>query len=458
MSSIHQYLDLYREHRALIEAGSCTVMNAVRPQVAEHLTAAVLPDKRVERYKYTDAEAAFAPDFGINLHRFLAVKDPYKDYHCSVPEMSTLVIYVVNDVVAPLRNPHLVPEGVTICSLREAQARCPELLERYYHRAAAAEPANAHKHTDRTERDAITLLNTLLAQDGLFIHFAPGVQFDRTLQIVFLATGRNPMMSNRRLLVVAEEGASANLLLCEHADAQPGHLTTQVTEIFAAACARIDCYTLEETQADHTRFSNVYVEQQTDSRVGLHSIALTTGRSRTMTNVRLLGAGADCQTSGAVIADAQQQVDNNLLIDHVAEGCTSDMLYKYVLDGKSEAAWAGKVLVRPGAQQTLSHQSSANLCLSPAARVHSLPMLEIYADDVKCNHGSTVGRLDEAALLYLRQRGIPEPEAKLLLQHAFVNDVLQRIKIDHLRERLSHLVELRFRGELRHCKGCRHQC
>ena len=131
------------------------------------------------------------------------------------------------------------------------------------------------------------------------------------------------------------------------------------------------------------------------------------------------------------------------------------MLYKYVLDGKATGAWAGKVLVSEGAQKTASEQINANLCASPEARVYSQPMLEIYADDVKCNHGSTIGKLDEAALFYMRQRGIEEQEARLLLQHAFVNDVLQRVEIEQLRERLSHLVDLRFRGQLSRCKGCK---
>ena len=173
-----------------------------------------------------------------------------------------------------------------------------------------------------------------------------------------------------------------------------------------------------------------------------------------MTNARLLGEGADCQTGGMAITDGKQHVDNTLLVDHVAENCTSDMMYKYVLDGESTAVFAGKVMVRPDAQKTLSQQNSANICLSPTAHAHALPMLEIYADDVRCNHGATIGKLDETALLYLRQRGIPLAEAKLLLQHAFVNDVLQRIPIEALRERLSHLVELRFRGELHHCQDC----
>lgn len=133
------------------------------------------------------------------------------------------------------------------------------------------------------------------------------------------------------------------------------------------------------------------------------------------------------------------------------------MLYKYVLNEHSVGAFAGKVYVAPGAQQTASQQTNANLCVSPTARAFSQPMLEIYADDVKCNHGSSIGKLDETALFYMRQRGIPEVEARLLLQHAFINDVLRHVEIPHLHDRLSQLVELRFRGELSKCKGC-HGC
>lgn len=454
MSSLTQYLDLYHEHQALIDKGSCAVMNAPRADAAQWLATQTLPTKRVERYKYTNAEEAFAPDFGLNLRRFAFVRNPYKQYPCSVSEMDALTLFVVGDVVMPLPTTYSLPQGVTVGSIVQAAQTMPELVAQHYNRASAQEPANAHKHTDRTERDPITQLNTLLAQDGVFIHLPKGVKLERALQVVFVSVGKADTMANRRLLVVAEEDTKLDLLLCEHAEGKLNYLTTQVTEIFAAERAEVNVFALEETSATNHRFCNIYVEQQANSRVAMSSIALTTGLSRTMINARLLGPGADCQTTGAVIADGQQHVDNNLLVDHVAEACTSDMLYKYVLDGQAEAAWAGKVLVRPGAQHTLSQQNSANICLSPTARVHSLPMLEIYADDVKCNHGATIGKLDEMALLYCRQRGIPEAEARLLLQHAFVNDVLQRISIDALRERLSHLVERRFRGELHHCKGC----
>lgn len=457
MSSVQQYLDLYHEQRALIEQNSSAPLNAQRAAAAECLLHLPLPTRRVERYKYTDADAAFAPDFGVNLHRF-PMLGKEKLPSCQVPQLHTLLLQVNNDVVLPFASDVVLPEGVTIMSLNDAARQYPELVERYYHQAAAQEPANAHKHTDRVKRDAVTMLNTMLVQDGIFVHVAAGVKCDRTLQVVFRAAANIDFMSNRRVLVVAEAESRIDLLFCEHAEGTHRYLSTQVTEIFTAPRAEVNLYTLEETHAHNTRFSNIYVEQEAESRVSINAIALLTGISRTMVNARLLGRGADCQTTGAVIADGEQRVDNSVLIDHVAEACTSDMLYKYVLDGESEAAFAGKVLVRPGAQHTLSQQTSANICISPTAKVHSQPMLEIYADDVKCNHGSTIGKLDEGALLYLRQRGIPEKEARLLLQHAFINDVLQRVHLSPLRERLSYLVEQRFRGELCHCQSSCQGC
>lgn len=452
MSSLQQYLDLYRDAHSLIEQHSCAPLNARRAEVAQLLEGRTLPTTKVERYKYTNADVAFAPDFGVNFKRFQG--GAQKLCKCSVSDLPTYALYVVNDVVMPMPEGETLPQGVTLLSFSQAATQCPELLEKYYHQAAAQEPANAHKDVQRTERDVITLLNTLLVQDGILLHLSAGTKLDKALQIVFHTQAKQPIMANRRLLVVAEAEAEADILICEHAKGEKDSLSTQVTEVYLDERAAVSIYNLEETREGHSRFSNIYVEQQGESRFSLNSIALTTGLSRTMTNARLLGQGADCQTAGMAITDGKQHVDNSLLVDHVAENCTSDMMYKYILDGESTAVFAGKVMVRPDAQKTLSQQNSANLCISPNAHVHALPMLEIYADDVRCNHGATIGKLDEGALLYLRQRGIPLAEAKLLLQHAFVNDVLQRVPIEALRERLSHLVELRFRGELHHCQDC----
>lgn len=451
MKSHQQYIDLYREHGALIASGSCEVLNAQREAAARQLADQGFPTRKVERYKYTSAEEAFAPDFGLNLKRMAPGVNPYEAYKCNVPNLSTALFFVVNDVPFPASagTKASLPEGVVVESLCQAARSHAGLLARYYNQAAATD------RDFRTGHDGVTLLNTLLAQDGLFIYLPAGVRLKSPIQVVNVSAARMDMMSVRRILIVAEEGAEGAILLCDHAEATHRYLSTQVVEVFAAKDAHIDLYSIEETSASNTRFSTMYVEQEAGSKVSYDGVTLTCGTSRNRLDVRLRGEGAVSELYGAVIADGNQHVDNNMIVEHLAPKCSSDMLYKYVLDDDSVGAFAGKVYVATGAQQTVSQQTNANLCASPTAHAYSQPMLEIYADDVKCNHGSTIGKLDEGALFYMRQRGIPEQEARLLLQHAFVNEVLRHVQIPLLHERLSQLVNLRFRGELNKCRGCR---
>ncbi len=446
MSSEQQYIDLYNRQRTLLDAGSPDALNACRDAAYKAFAANGLPTHRLERYKYCDVQAAFAPDYGLNLRRSVPAADPYETYRCAVPNLSASVYYVVNDtpvIIADKTAP--LPEGVSVCAFRNADGDCRRLIETHYQRAAGK------------DCDGVAALNTMLAQDGLLIHIPDGACLDHPLQIVNVAVALQPLMAVRRVLIIAGRGAKGNILFCDHAIGQTDYLTTQVVEVFAAADADVALYSLEETSGGNRRFNNVYVEQQAGSHVSYNGIVLTCGQTRNTVDFRLLGPGACAVANGAIIADGHQRVDNNILVDHIAPNCQSDLLYKYVLDGHSTGAYAGRVLVRHDAQKTASQQTNANICAAPTAHAFAQPMLEIYADDVKCNHGSSTGKLDEAALFYMRQRGIPESEARLLLQHAFINDVLRRIGMEQLRDRLSHLVELRFRGQLSQCREC-HGC
>ncbi len=218
--------------------------------------------------------------------------------------------------------------------------------------------------------------------------------------------------------------------------------------------AHLELNCLEETHFKNTRVSNVYIEQQANSRVNHNVITLHNGVTRNRLDLVFKGEGAECHCNGCVVADKQQHVDNNTLIDHQVPHCTSNELYKYVLDDHAVGAFAGRVLVRQEAQKTSSQETNQNLCAAKTARMYTQPMLEIYADDVKCAHGSTVGQLNDAALFYMQQRGISLKEAKLLLEFAFVNEVIDKMELEPLRDRLHHLVEKRFRGELNKCEGC----
>jgi Fe-S cluster assembly protein SufD len=262
------------------------------------------------------------------------------------------------------------------------------------------------------------------------------------------------MMVNRRLLVILEESAEATLLFCDHAMDTVRFLTTQVAEVFCADNSRLDMYELEETHTKCNRFSNLYIKAGRDCRVSHNNITLFNGTTRNTTEVMLCGEGAELTLNGAVVADKSQHVDNNTLIDHKVPNCVSNQLYKYVIDEQAVGAFAGRILVEKDAQKTLSTENNANLCASTDARMYTQPMLEIYADDVKCAHGSTVGVLDTNALFYMQQRGIPLEEARMLLMFAFVGQVIDQVTLEPLRDRLHYLVEKRFRGELNKCTGC----
>ena len=439
----NQYTDIYKECRDMLCQHSTEVMNAVRDQAFGDFQAQGFPTRKVERYKYTDMEKLFEPDYGLNLKRLDIPVNPYNAFKCDVPNLSTSLYFIVNDAFYSKNDPKApLPEGVIIGSLKEEADRHPELIGKYYARIA------------KTDEDAVTALNTMLAQDGLLVYVPKHVVVDRAIQVINILRSDVDLMVNRRVLVILEEGADIRLLFCDHAADDRNFLATQVIEAYVGDNASLHLYCLEETHAKNKRVSNLYIKQEANSRVNHTIITLHNGITRNKTDLTLSGEGASCVLNGCVIADKEQHVDNNTLIDHQAAHCDSKELYKYVLDDKATGAFAGKVLVRQGAQQTTSEERNNNICATKEARMFTQPMLEIYADDVKCNHGSTTGKLDEGALFYMQQRGIPEAEARLLLQHAFINDVLRHVKIEHLYERLAHLVELRFRGELGKCRGC----
>ena len=448
MASEQQYIELYQQAREMIFSHAPEVMNAVRDQAFEDFCQQGFPSKKVERYKYTDLQKLFEPDYGVNLSRLQIPVDPYETFRCDVPNLSTSLYFVVNDMFYTQSQPkgHL-PEGVIVGSLRDY----PELIGKYYAKLA------------KTSEDAVTALNTMLAQDGLLVYVPKNVKVDRAIQVINIlkATPQNAqrqvpdLMVNRRVLIILEENAEIKMLFCDHAADDKNFLATQVIEAYVGDNASLDLYCLEETHYKNVRVSNVYIDQQANSRVNHNVITLHNGVTRNKLDLTFSGEGAECACYGCVIADKEQHVDNNTLITHKVSHCTSNELYKYVLDDKSTGAFAGRVLVEHGAQKTTSQMTNQNLTATREARMYTQPMLEIYADDVKCAHGSTVGQINDAALFYMRQRGIPLKEAKLLLQNAFINEVIDKMQLEPLRDRLHYLIEKRFRGELNKCEGCK---
>ena len=444
MSSEKQYIDLYNQCKGMVNKHAPQVLNDLRDKAFDDFCRLGFPSKKVERYKYTDMQKIFEPNYGLNLNRLEIPVNPYDVFKCDVPNLSTSLYFVVNDCFYDKMLPKCsLAEGVIVGSLSKVAAEHPELVAKYYGKIA------------NTGDDAVTALNTMLSQDGLMVYVPKNVKVEKAIQVINILRSDVDLMVNRRVLIVMEQGSEAKFLFCDHAADDRNFLATQVIEAFVGENAKLDLYCLEETHYKNTRVSNVYIEQQANSVVNHNVITLHNGVTRNRLDLVFKGEGAECFANGCVIGDKSQHIDNNTLIDHQVGHCTSHQLYKYVLGDEAVGAFAGRILVRKDAQKTSSNEINQNLCTTKKARMFTQPMLEIYADDVKCSHGSTVGQLNDAAMFYMRQRGISEKEAKLLLEFAFVNEVVDQIQLEPLKERLRYLVEKRFRGELNKCEGCK---
>lgn len=447
MGSLSQYTDIYRDHREALDSHSAPVINAMRAEAYEALKGKELPDRHTEGYEKTSIEEMMAPDFGLNINRVNIPVDVAASFHCGVPNMSTLLGIVVNDSFHPVGTMlSRLPDGVIYGSLAKAAAEHPELVGRYYGKVASLDSAT-------------TALNTMLVQDGVFIYVPKGVALEKPLQLVNIFSSPTPLMAIRRVLIVMEEGASAQLLVCDHTqDCAQKYLSSQIVEIALNANSRLDYYDLEESGEGTARCSSIYARQESGSSLLINGMTLSCGNTRNDYAIEIAGDGCDTLLAGMAIASGHQHIDNNSSVNHRGSHCHSRQLFKYVLDDDASGAFEGGIVVNEGAVMTEAYQSDRNLLASTGAKMHTKPQLLIYCDDVKCSHGATTGQLDQEALFYMRSRGIGEKMARTMLMQAFMSEVIDTVRMEGLRDRLHMLVEKRFHGQQSFCGDCASGC
>jgi len=434
MSSLTQYIQLYDANSELIDSAcGAPALNAARRRARRALDGAVLPDRHTEGYEKTSLDELFAPDLGVNISRLRMPVDVAASFKCDVPNLSTLMAIVEGDTFVPtstlLSN---MPEGLTVMSLARAAVEEPETVERYYGSVASlARPEVA--------------LNTMMAQDGVYIHVGRGVKVRRPVQIVNIFGTPTTMAAFRRILVVAEPESEINILLCDHTRrAGTQYLSSQVIEVVALDGARVDIYDIEEATPDTHRVSGLFARQSDRTSLLVNGMTLLNGATRNDYDIDIAGSHADTMLAGMAIASATQHVDNSSDVHHRAPRSKSNQLFKYALDGKATGAFEGSIEVTPEAPFTEAFQSNRNILASRDARMHTKPQLLIYNDEVKCSHGATTGQLDANALFYMQTRGIPLEEARTLLMQAFMVDVIDTIRVPEVRDRLRYLVDRRF--------------
>lgn len=439
-----QYIDLYKQHHESIKKHSTGVMNDLRDDAFALFEKLRFPTVALENYKYSDLKAGLSIDYGVNINRIPIPVNPYEVFTCDVPGIHSYLYFVVNDAFYPVKDirNNSLPEGVIIGSVNQVAETYPELVKQYFGKLSSK------------KEDGLVAFNGAFAQDGFFMYVPKNVVLDKPVQLVNIMRSDVDFMANSHNLIILEEGAKAQLLVCDHTVDDVRFLSNRVTEVFVSENATYEHYKLENMHVKTTNLATLLIDQQTSSNVLANVITLHNGQTRNTVEIDLDGEHCETLLCGMVIGDKNQQVDNFTSIIHNKPNCHSRELFKYVLDDMAKGGFTGKLYVAKDAQKTAAFQTNRNILLSKTAKMRTKPQLEIYADDVKCSHGATIGQLDESAKFYMQARGISEAEARLLLMFAFTNDVIENIRIPALQDRVKMLVEKRLRGELSKCEGC----
>ena len=382
------------------------------------------PDTRVEAWKYTDLRSlrrrAFSPVVASgNISE--STLQPWLFDHAP---MHRLVF--VDGRFAPNLCPFQVwLKGVTLTSLATAMEHSPDELEALL------------GHTLATDRPGFDAMNAAFLQDGAFIRLGRDAVLEQPIHLLFISTGQEDAMTTVRNIIQAGPGSAATVIESWVALNDATSLTNTVTEIMLDENAALAHYKLEQEGGAATHIGGLYVQQDRNSHLDAHSIALGGRLVRNELQVDINGEGAECNLNGLTLTHEQQHVDNNTRIEHHSPQASSNEWYRGILDDRSRTVFSGRIVVHPGAQQTQAQQSNHSLLLSSEAEADARPQFEIYADDVQCTHGCTVGELDTEALFYLRSRGLDEDAARSLLVYAFAADVLERMQLDPVRHYLQ---------------------
>ena len=447
MSTSQNYIELFRENEKILEKASPSFMKGIRQDAMEHFSKTGLPDRKSELYKYTSIQKIFEPDYSLQFHPSKVDFKVEDLFTCDVPNLTTRMEVILNGFYFNEKSSLTrFDNGIIIGSLGEALNRYPDLVKEHYAQHAG------------TRTDGLVNLNTAFALDGLFIYVPAGQVLEEPVQVVHLPmTGIDTLLHYRNLFII-EDNASAEVIVCDHTLSPFRFLTNSVTEIYAGPGARFHYSRVQNEHLNSNLLTNLFIQQEKDSQVISNTISLHGGIIRNNTHVLLNAEGCDSQIYGLSFADRNQHIDNYVNIDHSKPNCTSTQLFKGILDEQATGAFNGRILVRPYAQKTYAYQTNNNILMSDEAKMYSKPQLEIYADDVRCSHGATTGQLDENALFYMQSRGIPRQEARLLMLYAFAYEVIDKIGVTPLKDRINHLVDKRLRGELSRCNNCSMTC
>jgi Fe-S cluster assembly protein SufD len=386
-----------------------------------------IPGRKNEEYKYTDVKKIFSGKasaihnevhkLSIELEKLFIEKDSVK------------LVFINGWLYKDSTLSAKLPKGVIVGNLAtDGLLKHADLLKKYW----------------GNNGDALAQLNTALWTDGAFIYIPENTELKVSVEIIHISTGGKEILASPRHLILSERGSSVSIIennVCLNLNSKV--IVNAHADIIVGGNAKIQFYRLQNECANVSQITSLNVVQEKNSHFDTNTITLGSEWTRNNLSIALNGENCESHLNGLFIANGNDHIDNHTSVQHNKPNCQSNQLYKGILDGKSTGIFNGKIFVERDAQKTNAYQSSKNILLSDDATINTKPQLEIYADDVKCSHGSTTGQLNEEALFYLRSRGLGEDSARRLLLYAFANDVLNTIRIDSLKKYLEELVNKR---------------
>ena len=399
----------------------------IRTQAIKKFEEEGFPTKRLENWKYTSLKKTLQHDYKLFPTKSEALE--FKDIESFLINdiESYKIIFVDGKYCSHLSE--TTHDGMDICILSSAltQSKYDLVIENYFDKIA--------------KKDGITSLNTAFSSEGSFIHIPKNIQVDKPIQIIYFSTGKNEsVLYQPRNLVVVDENSQVEIIEKYHSLNDNSVLVNTVTEIYADKKSNVKHYKIQNDNNTSSLIDNTFVSQEHSSSYSLHTFSFGGELIRNNLNIFQNDERIESSINGITIIDDNQHVDHNTLIHHRKPNCNSYQDYKGIFSGKSVGVFNGRVLVEKEAQKTNAFQANNNVLISDKAVINTKPQLEIFADDVKCSHGCTVGQLDKNALFYLRSRGIAEKEATALMMYGFANKVLTSVEIPEIKARINRII------------------
>ncbi|WP_281636873.1 Fe-S cluster assembly protein SufD [Flavobacterium marginilacus] len=386
------------------------------------------PTKKEESWKYTSLSAILKNDFSVfpKTESSIQYSDVKKYF---LHEIDTYKVVFIDGVFSS----HLsstTHDGIDVCLMSSAlnKPKYKMVIDTYFNKIASKD-------------ESLTSLNTAFANEGAYINIPKSKVADKPIEIMYFSTGNETaLLVQPRNLVIVGENSHVQIIERHQSLNNNPVLTNSVTEIFAQKRAIVDYYKIQNDNLEANLIDNTYVSQKQESHVSVHTFSFGGNLTRNNLNFYHFGERLTSTLNGITIIGDKQHVDHYTLVNHASPNCESFQDYKGIFTDRSTGVFNGKVYVEKEAQKTNAFQKSNNILLSDKATINAKPQLEIFADDVKCSHGCTVGQLDETAMFYMQQRGIPKKEAKALLMYAFSNSVIENIKIPELKQRITKII------------------